>query len=256
MTRADDADFGDEDGATAQASADKRRQRASYDDDEDGAEEENDAADVADDEAAGADAAVEDANANAAGPSDGAVGVAAEGEAPALVEGAASGTAPRRRPLAVSDPHLAALEVARDGSWCEICLAYPLDDRKLLMVSLVEAAAATAVLREVSGLARCFIEENEKPEDERILLATEGVNLRGMWEFADEVDVRHLHSNDVRAILNTYGVEAARLTIVREIGRVFSVYGISVDTRHLSLVADAMVSACTFPRVIARGPQD
>lgn len=42
------------------------------------------------------------------------------------------------------------------------------------------------------------------------------------------------------AILNTYGVEAARACIVREIGAVFKVYGISVDARHLGLVADYM----------------
>jgi hypothetical protein len=37
------------------------------------------------------------------------------------------------------------------------------------------------------------------------------------------------------------GVEAARQSIVNEIGAVFNVYGISIDTRHLSLIADYMV---------------
>ena len=141
----------------------------------------------------------------------------------------------------VADSHVVSMTTAKDGTVCELCLHYPLDDRKLLMASVVEAVAAKAVLREVPGIARCFIEENEKPEDNRILLATEGVNLRGLWDFADDVDIQRLGSNDIRAILSTYGVEAARNTIVREIGRVFGVYGISVDTRHLSLVADAMV---------------
>lgn len=38
----------------------------------------------------------------------------------------------------------------------------------------------------------------------------------------------------------TYGVEAARATIVSEIKGVFGAYGIAVDPRHLGLVADHM----------------
>lgn len=39
---------------------------------------------------------------------------------------------------------------------------------------------------------------------------------------------------------NKLGVEAARGAIVKEISDVFGVYGISVDHRHKSLVADYM----------------
>lgn len=41
-------------------------------------------------------------------------------------------------------------------------------------------------------------------------------------------------------MLKKYGVEAARNAIVWEIRNVFSVYGITVDYRHLSLIADFM----------------
>jgi len=36
------------------------------------------------------------------------------------------------------------------------------------------------------------------------------------------------------------GIEAGRATIINEIKSVFGVYGISVDRRHLSLIADYM----------------
>jgi DNA-directed RNA polymerase I subunit RPA1 len=39
-------------------------------------------------------------------------------------------------------------------------------------------------------------------------------------------------------LLHKYGVEAARGNIVKEIRTVFGVYGIAVDYRHLSLIAD------------------
>ena len=39
---------------------------------------------------------------------------------------------------------------------------------------------------------------------------------------------------------SSYGVEAARAAIAREIRTVFGVYGITVDPRHLFLIADYM----------------
>ncbi|KAJ6741854.1 DNA-DIRECTED RNA polymerase [Salix viminalis] len=56
----------------------------------------------------------------------------------------------------------------------------------------------------------------------------------------DHLDVRYMYSNSIHAMLNAYGVEAARETIIREIKHVFNSYGISVNTRHLSLIADYM----------------
>jgi DNA-directed RNA polymerase I subunit RPA1 len=41
-------------------------------------------------------------------------------------------------------------------------------------------------------------------------------------------------------MLTTYGVEAARATILKEAQAVFGAYGIGVDPRHLGLIADFM----------------
>lgn len=54
-----------------------------------------------------------------------------------------------------------------------------------------------------------------------------------------------IYSNDIYAILMTYGVEMARAAIVREMSGVFDVYKIDVDSRHLELIADYMVSFLT-----------
>lgn len=56
------------------------------------------------------------------------------------------------------------------------------------------------------------------------------------------VDTNRLKTNDIGAVLKAYGVEAARATILQEIGRVFAAYAINVNTRHLMLIADYMVS--------------
>jgi len=72
---------------------------------------------------------------------------------------------------------------------------------------------------------------------------TEGSNFAGLWEFVqDEAIMDAIESNDIHAVLCTYGVELARATIIREISSVFAVYNIKVDFRHLTLIADYMVS--------------
>lgn len=71
-------------------------------------------------------------------------------------------------------------------------------------------------------------------------MTTEGVNIRGLWEYPDYFDLSQLQSNDIASMLATYGVEAARFMIAREISAVFGVYGIDVDSRHLTLIADYM----------------
>lgn len=66
------------------------------------------------------------------------------------------------------------------------------------------------------------------------------------------MDLNSLFSNDIGAIMDTYGIEAGRATIINEIKGIFSMYifpsilfltfrySITVDPRHLSLIADYM----------------
>ena len=95
---------------------------------------------------------------------------------------------------------------SEQGSWCEIEMHFPADTKKLLMVNLVSAVAPTCILHEIKGIDRVFMSESEKGKPE---IATEGVNLKGIWEYADLIDVNSIYSNDIGAILRTYGVEAA-----------------------------------------------
>ncbi|KAK5842828.1 DNA-directed RNA polymerase I subunit 1 [Gossypium arboreum] len=71
-------------------------------------------------------------------------------------------------------------------------------------------------------------------------LHTAGVDFGAFWKMEGHLDVRYLYSNNIHAMLNTYGVEAARETIISEISNVFTSYGIGVNIRHLTLIADFM----------------
>ena len=123
----------------------------------------------------------------------------------------------------------------------------PIVQQRVLLLDLIHQIAPRVVIRQTPGIANASIVELEGV-DKKHAIQTEGVNFKTIWEHpqADLIDLTHLHSNDIGAILQTFGVEAARAAIVREIGAVFGVYGISVDIRHLSLIADAMTSGGGF----------
>lgn len=76
--------------------------------------------------------------------------------------------------------------------------------------------------------------------DEPPIIHISGSDFHALWDMQDDIDVKRIDSNDIHAILQTYGVEAARATIVKELQNVFGTYGISTDFRHLSLIADFM----------------
>jgi DNA-directed RNA polymerase I subunit RPA1 len=115
-------------------------------------------------------------------------------------------------------------------------------ERKLLMAELGESVAKGVVLKQsVDGVISCLEHTNEKTGlvDE---LNTQGVNLAGIRSYASLIDVDRVDSNDVNAVLQAYGIEAARGCIIRQVRGVFGVYGIDIDPRHLNLIADYMTA--------------
>ncbi|CAO3624522.1 unnamed protein product [Cunninghamella blakesleeana] len=127
-----------------------------------------------------------------------------------------------------------------DGSWCELDMKFPAGTKKILMVNLIEKTCNRVIIHEVAGIQRCFEYINPTENDTSKRLQTEGVNLRGMWGYSDLIDINYIDTNDIAAILRTYGVEAARNAIIKEVASVFGVYGIKVDRRHLTVIADYM----------------
>lgn len=66
------------------------------------------------------------------------------------------------------------------------------------------------------------------------------MNFEVFWNLRKYISINKITTNDIHAMLKTYGVEAARATIIEEVNHVFGVYGIKVDPRHLSMIADFM----------------
>ncbi|XP_038608300.1 DNA-directed RNA polymerase I subunit RPA1 isoform X1 [Tachyglossus aculeatus] len=128
-----------------------------------------------------------------------------------------------------------------EGLWCEVSLKLPLMKVHFDLCSLVVSLAQHVVVYETKGITRCLLNDATKKNGEKeLVLNTEGINLPELFKYASALDLQRLYSNDIHAMANTYGIEAALRVIEKEIKDVFAVYGIKVDPRHLSLVADYM----------------
>ena len=120
-------------------------------------------------------------------------------------------------------------------------LVYSASTPKFLLLDVIERIAGDVVIRQVPLIQKAHLMPPEQ-EGQSYTISTEGINFSGILQVLplDAIDHTATTCNSIHAILAAYGVEAARAAIVHEISAVFAVYGISIDPRHLSLIADYM----------------
>lgn len=99
----------------------------------------------------------------------------------------------------------------------------------------------------IKGVVKTYPREDKKRGE--WVVDTEGSKLSDILSL-EGVDVYHTTCNDVREILNTFGIEAAKRFLFREINRVLQAYGIYVNPRHILLLTCKMtqsgeLSPCT-----------
>ena len=133
------------------------------------------------------------------------------------------------------------------GEWCEITLEYEAEVPKVLMLSIVEDALRQSLIQQIRGVGTCTFVPDEEVRDfatgklvKVAVVHTAGVNLKAMQSYAHIINPNSISTNDIAAVLSTYGVEACRAAIIQELSGVFGGHGISVDQRHLNLIADFM----------------
>ncbi|ELU12458.1 hypothetical protein CAPTEDRAFT_154177 [Capitella teleta] len=130
---------------------------------------------------------------------------------------------------------------AKHFLWCEATYSYDIMEKRIDIASIVEMEARKAVVTEKPGISRCFVTDDKTIGREGLqVFKTEGVNMRELHRHDQILDLHKLYSNNIMAMAQVYGIEAACSVIMKEIRDVFSAYGITVDPRHLSLVADYM----------------
>jgi DNA-directed RNA polymerase I subunit RPA1 len=112
---------------------------------------------------------------------------------------------------------------------------------RVRVAELVREAACGIKLAFTDRIMKCFTEETPVDGQTRYAVATEGSNLAAVLDLGDGlIDMNNITTNDMVGILQCYGVEAMRSALVTEFKKIFDAYGIAVDLRHLSLIADYM----------------
>ncbi|VVB69693.1 DNA-directed RNA polymerase subunit A'' [uncultured archaeon] len=90
-------------------------------------------------------------------------------------------------------------------------------------------------LKGVEGIKRVVI----RKEGDEYVLYTEGSALKKVMQF-DGVDPTRIKTNNINEIGEVLGIEAARNAIINEATDTLREQGLSVDVRHIMLVADIM----------------
>lgn len=123
---------------------------------------------------------------------------------------------------------------------CRLTVGYPASAEEVLFVALIEREACETVIRAVPGINRCELVKTASQLEHPDLFQVEGQNLSHLWNYPKQIEVNSIRTNDIAAMLRTYGVEAARASIVAQVNEVFAVYGIRINPRHMALIADKM----------------
>ena len=130
----------------------------------------------------------------------------------------------------------------KNGAWAKLTFEYDATTSKILMLNHVEAACRKTVIQDIPGLNTCTYvpaDENERMAKPACVI-TDGINLLAMRDYQHVIDPHAMTTNDIASMLDLYGVEAARNTIIAEMNAVFEGHSISVDKRHLNLIGDHM----------------
>ncbi|MFH1586896.1 MAG: DNA-directed RNA polymerase subunit A'' [Candidatus Diapherotrites archaeon] len=87
----------------------------------------------------------------------------------------------------------------------------------------------------IRGIEKTIVFE----ENGEFLIKTRGTNLKNVLKL-EEIDGTRTTTNDIKEISKVLGIEAGRISIVRELKKVLDDNNIRVDIRHIMLLGDLM----------------
>lgn len=136
-------------------------------------------------------------------------------------------------------------DVVPDSDEIEVLL----DEPGFKRLQQVQVQASGLKVKGLDGIKRVVI---RKEPDEGYVIYSEGSNLRDVLQ-VEGVDRSRVTTNDIQAIFEELGIEAARRSIMNEAYRTLNEQGLQVDQRHLMLVADVMTADGTVKAIGRQG---
>lgn len=111
------------------------------------------------------------------------------------------------------------------------------DEPSFKKLQAIVQASRDAVIQGLDGIERAIL----RKQGNEYVIYTAGSNLREVLN-EDKVDKTRTTTNFIQEIYDVLGVEAARNSIINEASRTLEEQGLSVDIRHIMLVADLMTN--------------
>ena len=127
------------------------------------------------------------------------------------------------------------VELAGEAGIGYLCLVPKEPSFKTLQKAL--DMVKVAKVKGVEGITRALL----KKKDDQWVIFTEGSNLREVLKI-DGLDHSQAYTNSIQEVNEVLGVEAARNSIIAEASHTLDEQGLSVDIRHIMLVADLMTA--------------
>ena len=113
------------------------------------------------------------------------------------------------------------------------------DEPSYKKLQAIYDAIKTVKIKGIDGIIRAVIRKEDKTG--KWVIYTEGSNLKEVLKIAG-VDQTRTMTNSIQEVADVLGIEAARNSIIREAHNTLSEQGLSVDIRHIMLVADLMTN--------------
>ena len=111
------------------------------------------------------------------------------------------------------------------------------DEPSFKKLQAVVQATRDAVIQGLDGIERAIL----RKQGNEYVVYTAGSNLKDVLS-EDKVDRTRTTTNSIQEIYDVLGVEAARNSIIHEASRTLEEQGLTVDIRHIMLVADLMTN--------------
>ncbi|MEM3781694.1 MAG: hypothetical protein QXT43_01900 [Candidatus Micrarchaeaceae archaeon] len=121
--------------------------------------------------------------------------------------------------------------------------------KKLSEIRYASTKLMRSMLKGIDGAGKAIALQDK---DGKFYITATGNNIEGIMGL-DGVAQERIYTNDIFAIYRVFGVEAARNAIVGELEKLMREQGISVNSRHLELIADAMTATGDIKSVGRRG---
>lgn len=117
----------------------------------------------------------------------------------------------------------------------DVLILRPEESSYRQLLQLVKSVQSV-ILKGIKGIKRVVIRKEESGE---YVLYTEGSALKEVLAI-DGIDATRTRTNNINEIFEVMGIEAARSSLIHEATETLKEQGLTVDVRHIMLVADIM----------------